>query len=151
MLNETTLGKKKKSQSKVSHQDRERRDLKICPKPICTKVVTIWGLISASFHTLELFSRNIKASSFSFIPCLTSLLLIMRHFFVVSLCDFRTHNIRDVLSNMALSYPMASQGDEPSNVPYNLIFTTLPGVLCSGRTDLVFPLMWRGNHMKKCI
>lgn len=50
----------------MSHQDRERRDLKICPKPIFIKVVTMWRLISSSFNTLEFFSRNIKASSFSF-------------------------------------------------------------------------------------
>lgn len=81
------------------------------------------------FNTLEFLSRNVKICSVS-IPCPKSLLyLLIRHFFAVFLCDFRIDVIH-VLSNMTLSYPMASQGDETSNVSCNLLFTTLPGILC---------------------
>ena len=89
MLNETILGKI--SQSKTSHQITEREEKKGLKKnshkPISTKVVTIWGLFLRSFNTLELLSRKITPSSFSFYSLPLSapaIKVILRHFFAVS-------------------------------------------------------------------
>ena len=91
MLNETILGKI--SQSKTSHQITEREEKKGLKKnshkPISTKVVTIWGLFLRSFNTLELLSRKITPSSFSFYSLPLSapaFKVILRHFFAVSFC-----------------------------------------------------------------